>query len=291
MLESKEEFQRLEQLQAEVAGDDGAATVPAELLAAWARDGGVVLGLFDSAAPQAMVGFVFGYLGTVEADPGRPALARLKHCSHRIGVLPAYRGQGVRYALKVAQRAAVRRQGIRLITWRVDPLQAADARLYISKLGAVSRTVLRNIDDPRGGRREEGLQADRLQVEWWITSNRVEQRLTSDRPQLSLASFTSADVPILNQATFDPGGLPRPKDRPLEPRAPLSLVEFPADFDHLQAVEPQLALAWRAQLRQMLEAAFQSGFFITDVTDEVTDDGRRLYYLLAHGEARLGRER
>ena len=111
--------------------------VPLHLLTTVAHNGGLVLGAFHG---DRMVGFLLGFLGTDEGQPNRPALARLKHCSHMLGVLPEYRGQHIGYQLKLAQRDYVSVQGVRLITWTYDPLESRNARLNIARLGAVCNT-------------------------------------------------------------------------------------------------------------------------------------------------------
>ena len=91
-----------------------------------------------------LVGFVLGFLGTDEGDPNRPAMTRLKHCSHMLAVLPDYRDKGVGYQLKIAQYHAVNQQAVRLITWTFDPVESRNANLNIARLGAISRTYKRD---------------------------------------------------------------------------------------------------------------------------------------------------
>jgi predicted GNAT superfamily acetyltransferase len=121
-----------------------------------------VLGAFEG---ECLVAFIFGFLGTDEAAPGRPALARLKHCSHQLGVLPDYQNQGIGYRLKLAQRDFVLKQGVRLVTWTYDPLESRNARLNIAKFGAVRRTCLREPYGVMTGALNAGVPADRLQVD------------------------------------------------------------------------------------------------------------------------------
>lgn len=294
-LESPEDFRDVERLQRDVWPGSETDVVPMHLLITVAHNGGVLLGAFDPAVKNpdgrdAMVGFVFGFLGTDEGDSQRPAMARLKHCSHQLGVLPAYRNTGIGYDLKVAQCRLVQRQGIRLITWTYDPLESRNAYLNIARLGCVCRTYMREVYGEMHDGLNRGLPSDRFQVEWWITSTRVKQRLARERPVLTLASFTTAGVPILNSATFDPGGLPRPAEHAAEVRSPLSLLEFPSDIQSVKAYDLGLARAWRLQTREACEAAFGAGYFVTDMVREITEDGPRSYYVLAHGEARLGHE-
>ena len=72
------------------------------------------------------------------------ARRRLKHCSHQLGVHPAYRNLGLGFLLKRFQWEFVRDQGIELITWTYDPLLSTNAYLNIARLGAVCNTYRRN---------------------------------------------------------------------------------------------------------------------------------------------------
>ncbi len=73
-------------------------------------------------------------------------------------------------------------QGIDLITWTFDPLETRNATLNFHKLGAVCNTYFPNLyGDMRDGL-NAGLPSDRFQVDWWIASERVAQRLAGEPP-------------------------------------------------------------------------------------------------------------
>ena len=131
-----------EELQRRVWPGNDTEVVPVHMLLAVAHGGGVVLGAHDGGR---LIGLVVGFLGTDGAHPDRVAMARLKHCSHMLGVDPAYRDRAIGFQLKVAQRDIVGKQGIRLVTWTYDPLLSRNAHLNIRRLGAVSRTYLREV--------------------------------------------------------------------------------------------------------------------------------------------------
>ena len=150
------EYLATERLQSEVWNLPDVEIVPLHVLVTAAKNGGLLLGAFDG---DRLAGFVFGF-------PGLTADGRLKHCSHMAGVHPDYRDQNLGYRLKLAQREVVLSQGIDLITWTFDPLEARNAWLNFHKLGAVCNTYLRNVyGDMRDGL-NAGLPSDRLQVEW-----------------------------------------------------------------------------------------------------------------------------
>ncbi len=282
-LETMAEFHAAEELQRVVWPAADIEVTPAHVLTTAAHNGGLVLGAFEG---ERLVGFVFGFLGTDQASSHRPALARLKHCSHQVGVLPEYRDRGVGYQLKLAQRDFVSRQGIRLITWTYDPLEARNARLNIAKLGAVCRTYLRHVYGAMPDALNAGLASDRFQVDWWITSGRVKERLSGRRGALDLESFTSAGCEILNPTTPGPAG-PRPPDRFADFAGIIALAEVPADFQSLKARDLALARAWRQHTRELFEASFRAGYLVTDFFREPMGDRLRAFYALSHGEAKF----
>ena len=95
---------QIEDLQREVWPGSETDVVPLHLLLTVAQNGGIVLVASEG---ERIVGFVMGFLGTDEASPNRVAMARLKHCSHMLGVHPDFRERGVGLELKRAQLLAV----------------------------------------------------------------------------------------------------------------------------------------------------------------------------------------
>ncbi len=283
-LETIPEFLQAEELQRQVWPGAEVDVVPLHLMTILAHNGGLVLGAFHS---DRMVGFLLGFLGTDEGQTNRPALARLKHCSHMVGVLPEYRGQHVGYQLKLAQRDHVSVQGVRLITWTYDPLGSRNAHLNIAKLGAVCHTYQEAVyGDMRDGL-NAGLPSDRFQVDWWITSPRVKERLFGQRAPLVLNSFTSAGAEILNPTTLGQDGLERPADLWRKPASTLALVEIPTNFQDVRNKDMGLARAWRGQTRSLFEEVFGTGYWVTDFFHEPVDGRDRSFYALSRGEIRI----
>lgn len=135
--------------------------VPTHISLAIVRRGGVALGAFT---PQGeMVGCVLSFLGWSPHG--------LCHHSHFAAVLEGWRDRGIGEALKQAQRQAVLAQGVRLITWTYDPLQARNARLNIGKLRAICRTYIRDAYGPMTDPANAGLPSDRFEVEWWLDAD------------------------------------------------------------------------------------------------------------------------
>ena len=116
-----------------------------------------------------------------------------------LGVHPAYRDHGIGFTLKRAQWQMVRHQGLDRITWTFDPLLSRNAYLNIARLGAVCNTYLRAVYGELRDGINAGLPSDRLQVDWWVNSQRVNRRLSRRaRPPLDLAHYLAAGAQVIN---------------------------------------------------------------------------------------------
>ena len=286
LLESIEDMFAIEALQRRVWGMDD-AVVPHHLLLTAAHNGGLAIGAFDEGQ---MVGFVFGFPGLRETSTG----LEIKHCSHMLAVLPEYQSQGVGFTLKRAQWQMVRRQQISLITWTYDPLLSRNAHLNITRLGAVCNTYLPNLYGEMRDSLNQGLPSDRLQVEVWVNSPRVLDRMRKrPRPQLDLAHYLSAETGIVNPTRLGEAGWPQPPSPSTAPPVEegsipaLCLLEIPSDFYTLKAADPQLALAWRLHIRHFLQNLFARGYLITDFV-YLKGEYPRSFYVLSDGRRTLG---
>jgi predicted GNAT superfamily acetyltransferase len=135
-----------------------------------------------------------------------------------------------------------------------------------------------------------GLPSDRFQVDWWINTRRVNQRLSRHpRPTLQLSQLAAAHVPILNPTRQESGKwlLPTKTVALLKPETtPLILVEIPANFQALRQAHAELAMEWRMHIREVFENLFQIGYLVTDfVHDHSLPETS--YYVLSYGEATL----
>lgn len=239
------------------------------LLLTVAQNGGVVLVAKD--ARDETIGYIFGYLGRA---PGGP----LKLCSQTMGVLPAYRNAGVATALKLAQRERALAQGLPLVTWTFDPLEAPNARLNLHKLGGVVRTYKRNVYGEQFGQLNEGLPTDRFLVEWWLDSEHVCRRAGGSAPSWE-DEGDWASVAQINQRD----GLLWLDAYDLTCDAQALWVEVPGNFQALKRTDMDLARDWRAKTRSIFEACFGRGYVAVDFVTESADPaltGRRQGYLL-----------
>lgn len=266
-VETEDEYHAVEQLQREIWGAPDIEIVAFETLMTAHRNGGVMLGAFDTIeGEERMVGFVFGFVG-LTAD------GRVKHCSHIAGALPGYRDRGVGYAMKLKQREIVMAQGIDLITWTFDPLESRNARFNFHKLGATCGVYMRNLYGAMRDKLNVGLPSDRFQVDWRIASPRVESRLRSDAGVSSASALMAEGVPLVNPPVAGEPLRPSAKTMGEEERI---LIQIPSDFQSLKAADGNLALEWRLHTRALFEEAFAKGY---EATDLLLEDGRS-YYLL-----------
>jgi predicted GNAT superfamily acetyltransferase len=246
------------------------SVVPVHLLLTAQKNGGLVLGAFEQGT---MVGFVFGFLGMT--DQGQ-----VKHCSHMAGVLPEYQGQQIGYRLKLAQREHVLVQGLDLATWTYDPLEGSNASLNIGKLGVICRTYLRDVYGDTGIQLHLGLPTDRFEVEWWVRSQRVEERLGSPHGKLTLNKALDMGAERANRTELDGRGLLRSEMDDRASGAEAVLVEIPADFQAIKSADMGLAREWRVQTREIFLECFGAGYIATDFISEVQGKQRHNFYLL-----------
>ncbi|MGA9532398.1 MAG: hypothetical protein WBR18_06745 [Anaerolineales bacterium] len=284
-LSSPEDMLALETLQRRVWPGSDRDVVPGHMMMTIERNGGVLLGAFDE---DRLVAFVLGFLGVDSETPDRVAMARLKHCSHMLGVDPGYRDRGLGLQLKLAQRRLVIEQGIRLVTWTYDPLQSRNAHINIRRLGAVSHRYLANHYGEMRDEVNEGIPSDRFEVEWWVSSPRVETRVEVRRRPVDLANILAAGATKLNPATLGADDLPHPSDGLETMERNLLLVEIPPDFNAIKRTDMDLARAWRSQTRQIFQDAFAAGYLVSDFVHLEQEKFPRSYYLLIHGEGTLG---
>ncbi len=280
ILETAAEMEAVEELQRQVWPGSETDVIPVHLLVTLAHNGGLVLGAYEG---ETIVGLLVGFVGLYEVPDG----PRPKHCSHELGVLPEARDAGIGFALKRAQWQIVRQQGLDRITWTYDPLLSRNGQLNVARLGAVCNTYLREVYGEMRDGLNAGLPSDRFQVDWWVNTRRVEQRLSRHpRPRLTLAEIEAAGAKKLSSLGLA-GDFLRPPDHLVALEGNLLLAEIPADFLQLKAADFELARAWRWFSRELFEACFSAGYLVTDFIFDESGDRPRSFYVLTHGEATL----
>lgn len=270
-LSAVEDFHRAEILQRDIWGmKDNTEIVPKDLMIVVQKSGGLALGAYNDS--NEMIGMLFGF-------PGRTTDNHWKHCSHMLGVLPAYRQAGVGEALKLRQRDFVLSQGVDLITWTVNPLEGINASLNFGKLGVVCHHYYRNFYGEMTDGLNRGLPSDRFEVEWWINSPRVEKRLQQKLTRPRLAEMQQAGAQFVNRTVLEQG-ICVPQETILTMDAPTLLFETPADFQSVKANSIKNALAWSEHTRMVFETCFQNGYVVSEFISEPGENERRNFFVL-----------
>ena len=119
----------------------------------------------------------------------------------------------------------------------------------------------------------QGLPSDRFNVDWWIASEYVGQRVAGHYVEPDLETM---ECPVLNRATVSKRNYAVPPDSVDPPLSPFCLVEVPADLATLKREAPDLALQWRLQTRNIFESAFNQGYCAVDF---LSREGRNFYLL------------
>jgi predicted GNAT superfamily acetyltransferase len=249
---------------------NGLEVLPHHILFTVPRNGGLLLGAFDG---DQLVGYVFGY-------PGLTSEGKLKHCSHMMGIAPEYQTQGIGFLLKLAQREHLLALGFDLATWTFEPLASRSAYLNLNKLGATCRTYIPDMYGPMTDGLNAGLPSDRLQVDWWIASERVQRRLQKppNAPPPETV-FQANETCRRANGLLDPGSLHLDPDQVAAHHTCVT-IEIPADYQSIKAAEPDLALKWRLATRRLLQTYFAAGFVAMDFTSALVEGERRSYYVL-----------
>ena len=249
----------------------GDVAVPPQLMLAMVHNGAFVgLGYVDGDDRPA--GFVFGFLGIYDFH--------FRHHSHMLAVRREHRGTGLALALKEAQRDHCLDQGIEIMAWTMDPLEALNARFNFGKLGTYAREYHRDFYGAMPDKLNAGLPSDRFYVEWPIGMDRTYKRLRGEDRAPALDDAEREGIRYLLRTD---GNAPAPQDAPSGESH--LLVEIPADFQAVKRQDPSLALEWRIAARGAFEGAFAQGYAAVEF---LRGQNGRGAYLLVPQPARPG---
>jgi predicted GNAT superfamily acetyltransferase len=199
--------------------------------------------------------------------------------SDMLAVRGSFRGQGVGLRLKRAQREEALRRGLRLVTWTFDPMRAANARLNLRHLGAVSRDVRPDFYGTTSSALHHGLATDRLLVRWDLDAPRVVERLKGGPPPPGRPAAAAA---VNDVAWRD--GLPVPGPPRLHLEGEVLLLEIPVDWDAVCRRDSSLAREWQGVVRRSFAAAFARGYAAVDCLSEGEGERPRAFYVLRRDE-------
>lgn len=233
--------------------------VPASLLVASIKRGGVLVGAYEG---NELVGFVWSLPGWRDDER--------THWSHMLGVLPGARGHRTGERLKWAQRDRVLAQGVKLIEWTFDPLQALNAHLNLSVLGCVASSYLIDAYGRMPGPLHRGTATDRLVAEWWLERPHVLRRhARRDRAaSQSVAPLTARSRDVLDAALVlsvrTDGAWDTCTDVRSDLDDPRVTISIPARFGEMQQTATDRALAWRDATRAAFQTYFARGYRAVD---------------------------
>lgn len=274
LLETLDEFRACQVVQKTTWDMPDLLVIPYTQLITMQQNGGSVLGAFDG---DRLVGYVCGFLGRQGDGP-------IYLYSQRMGVLPNYQGQGIGERLKWAQREWALAQQIDRIVWTFDPLEPANARLNIAKLGGIARRFKRDIYGEHDTSLHAGQPTDRLVVDWELVSQRVLDRLGGrDRPPSWEAPLSTEQGLPANRVWWDDREWPHPATLDLLPDSPRLQLHVPADWQALRHADPDLAAEWRAQTRMALESCLAGGYAVMGYAAQAIAGRRCNVYLLEKG--------
>ncbi len=151
--------------------------------------------------------------------------------SDMLGVRPRFRSSGVGQRLKWAQRDHALRVGVRRITWTFDPMQAGNAHLNLTLLGATVREYVSNFYGVTTSALHHGLPTDRLVASWALQSPRV-------------AALSRGEEPV-------------------DPLPEQATVAIPKHWNELVGREPDSARIEQQRVERELGAAFARGLVAT----------------------------
>jgi predicted GNAT superfamily acetyltransferase len=224
--------------------------------------GGLVLGAFLPTGEA--VALTFAFLGRIDG--------KLCLYSQLTGVVPGYQSRGLGYQIKLMQRDFARAEGIDVIAWAFNPLQAGNAHFNLCRLGASARRFVANMYGERTDALNASVPTDRLIVEWCTTSEQ----------SVSVTPDEAETLPRLIQTDDQKDGLLKPLrvSQAVETNEPRLLLEIPHDIATLKRDAPQLAEQWRIVVGEAFQNAFAAGYqAVTFVRDE--SSGRRCgFYVL-----------
>ncbi len=262
-----EEFRQVVALEQAIWGyTDTADLVTVPVFIFTVHRGATLLGAVEPSGR--MVGFAYAVMGMKDRRP--------MQWSHMAGVLQEFRG-GLGYRLKLAQRERALSQGLDLIEWTFDPLQAMNAHFNFAKLGCVADEYAANFYGESTSALHRGTPTDRLVASWRIAEAHVVRRV-EQATALRARSHDVSAAPIVNPTELD-GQWRKATSIDWSRDDRRVWIEIPTGFTEMQQQAPDRALQWRMDLRQMFQTYFAKGYRAVDfVLQREAGFGR---YLLA----------
>jgi predicted GNAT superfamily acetyltransferase len=278
--ESTADYRALQEAQRRVWGVvDETIILPVATMASARHHGGFVAGAFSPDGTA--VGVSFGFLGRIEG--------RLCLYSQLTGVVPGHQSRGLGMRLKEAQRDFCRAEGIALIAWAFDPMQAGNAHFNLQKLGATSRRLVQDMYGPRTDALNAGVRTDRLIAEWEIDAV-PPPVLTDDEARALPRVLVTPPITDSERREMPPGvAIQIGRDTPWSkyPEGPRFLLEVPSSIAEMRRDNPDKAMYWQAIATSALIGCFEMGYSAVGFvrTREEGEAQDRSHYVLERQKA------
>jgi predicted GNAT superfamily acetyltransferase len=268
-LTTLEEYAQVVVLERTIWGPGYDDVVPAPILGISVFRGGILAGAFHD---NRMVGFVYSMPGLKNGQP--------MQWSHMLGVIDEFRNENVGLQLKLLQRERALAQGLDLIEWTYDPMQALNAHLNFSKLGIIVEEYEINVYGKSQSPLHGGNPTDRFVAEWKIREPHVERRLAaaSGGGGLALRAHDVTEAEPANAIDFS-GRWAACTSVRLDLSGRRVSVDIPMGFGEMLAGAPDVALDWRLQTRTIFTTYLRRGYKIVDFL--LDRPARKGAYLLA----------
>ena len=257
-----EDYEACIQLQRDTWGQEFTGCISRNVLMIVAQEaGGVLAGAFDE---RRLVGFVLGMAGIRDRKP--------IHWSQMLAVAPDYRGSGLGRTMKLYQRERVMLQGIDVMHWTFDPLEATNAHLNFNRLGVQADRYVENMYGTDNKSELAVLGTDRCVLRWELDSQ-LAKNVVAGHPRPEPEGARTA--PVVNAPEDD--GRPRLLSSD-PPSGPLVRIVIPQHIGALKQDARDEALAWRETTRAAFRWYFDRQYHVTNF---YCDAARELcYYVL-----------
>jgi predicted GNAT superfamily acetyltransferase len=230
-------------------------------LVAVVRAGGLVLGGFLGGR---MVGFSIALMALEPA--GRYLFGRTT------GVLREHRDLGLGKSFKLAQRSYVLSRGLERMEWVFPPMVARTAHFHLTSIGTTSRAYEARYHLSTGGRSGPFAANDRLLASWELASDRVEARLSGQRPEIPEGDWVTR-VEVQE-------GLAHLVETFQDETGPRLLLEIPYDL-YAYGSRPEAVTSWRRAAGVLLDKYVnEDKYVVTECFGPVVGGLRRPFYLL-----------
>lgn len=207
-------------------------------------NGGLALGAFID---DKMIGFQYSFAGFDGKDPYL--------CSHMLGILPAYRKDGLGVRMKMKQAEVAKQLGYKQMNWTFDPLESVNAYVNLHKLQATGAYYLTDHYGTMEDGLNKGMPTDRIKVVWRFDVDEKKPTISFTEEQL-LVGLNADGIPSVTEHygnDFDTTSVP------------VWFVAIPDNIQQLKIDNIDLAIKWRYETRKAFELLFKNGYQAIDL--------------------------